>query len=85
MEAAKNTSGTPDLADVFGRPQRSLELGVPSGSSGHRILNVDYELSRVIIEAQIQKYKNQLIALNIQAKDECLEPSTPWDAEDSSK
>lgn len=61
-----------ELRDAFGRNVRSLELGVPSGSSGHRIFSVDFDLAAIIIEAQVEKYKVQLKALNELAKEECL-------------
>ena len=31
---------TPDIRDAFGRRQDGLQLGVPSGSGGHRLFNV---------------------------------------------
>lgn len=65
------SSGESKLIDAFGRRSRSLELGVPSGSSGHRIFQVDFELAAIIIEAQVEKYKQQLKALNVLAKIEC--------------
>lgn len=63
--------GDSKLIDNFGRQARSLQLGVPSGQSGHRILNVDFDLAAIIIEAQILKYEQQLVALNEIAKMEC--------------
>src|SRR5262249_2372342 len=59
-----------DLIDSFGRHRHSLQLGVPDGS-GHRIFNVDPDLAFIIIDAQVIKYKQQLIALNQLAKAEC--------------
>lgn len=64
------------LRDGFGRNVRTLELGVPSGSSGHRIFNVDFELAAIIIEAQVEKYKVQLKALNELAMTECMSNNT---------
>lgn len=60
------------LRDAFGRNVRSMELGVPSGSSGHRIFSVDFDLAAIVIEAQVEKYKVQLKSLNELAKEECL-------------
>ncbi len=70
------------LIDAFGRRSHSLELGVPSASGGHRIFQVDYELAAIIIEAQVEKYKAQLKALNEMALLECsnndtCSPTTP--------
>lgn len=59
------------LIDAFGR-RCTIEMGIPSGGSGHRILNVDNDLALLVIEAQIEKYKSQLKALNEIAKDECM-------------
>lgn len=60
------------LKDVFGRERATLELGVPSGNSGHRIFNVEYDLAKIIIEAQIKSYETSLAALNVLAAKECL-------------
>lgn len=61
------------LKDAFGRQQPTLELGVPSGSNGHRIFKLEYKLATIIIEAQILEYKQSLKALNELAAKECLD------------
>ncbi len=65
------------LIDAFGSQKRRLELGIPSGSSGSRLVNVDPDLAVIIIEAQIGKYKSQLGALNQIAALECIVDDKP--------
>ncbi len=79
MREAIKVHGTPQLIDVFGRRQNTWELGVPSGMNGHRIFSVDPELGFVVIEAQILKYKSQILALNELARNECLSDSIDWE------
>lgn len=73
IETKKTVEQTEHYAirDAFGRDARTLQLGVPHGSNGHQILNVDFELASIIIEAQIEKYKIQLKALNELCAMEC--------------
>ena len=52
----------PDFRDAFGRPQRGLQLGVPSGESSHRVFNVQWEMALPILQAHIAKQK-ALIAI----------------------
>lgn len=42
----------PTLSDVFGR-RRHLEMGVPSGETGHRIFQVSPRLAESVIRAHI--------------------------------
>lgn len=72
-----------DLVDVFVNRQNSLQLGVPSGRSSHSIFQVDFELAAIIIDAQILKYKQHLVALNEVAKAECLSNETVWNNEEN--
>lgn len=67
-EDIKNGS-PPDLRDPFGR-QRNLQLGVPMGDSGHRVLDVKPELAFAIIENHIADKKALLTVLNQRAKTE---------------
>lgn len=57
----------PTLHDAFGR-QRHLELGVPSGQSGHRIFQVAPELAESVIRAHIGKKKSELVEANERAR-----------------
>lgn len=57
-----------DLRDTFGRRVGGLQLGVPSGSNGHRLFNVEWELAKPILQAHIAKTKARLLALNEKAK-----------------
>lgn len=50
MKIELERTGDERLIDAFGR-KRGLELGVPSGSSGHSIFNVRIDLGIQIIEA----------------------------------
>jgi hypothetical protein len=57
----------PDIRDGFGRRQKCLQLGVPSGLGGHRLFQVQWDLARPMIEAHIAQTKARLSALNIKA------------------
>ena len=57
----------PDIRDVFGRPQNGLQLGVPSGETGHRLFNVPWSLAQPIIEAHVAEQRAALQALSIKA------------------
>jgi hypothetical protein len=59
-----------DIRDVFGRNHHSLQLGIPSGDSGHRIMHVPYQLAIPIIEATIASHHARLKALNEKARAE---------------
>ncbi len=65
----------PDFRDNFGR-RRGLQLGVPSGSSGHRLLDVAPRLAKIIIKAHIDDKKSEIEALCMTAKRE-LSRSSP--------
>lgn len=58
-----------DLRDSFGQPQ-NLQLGIPSGSTGHRLYDVKPELAVCVITAHIGDKKAKLIALQTIAKQE---------------
>lgn len=59
-----------DIRDVFGRRQYRLQLGIPSGDNGHRILHVPYELAIPVIEATIASHRAALKALETKARAE---------------
>lgn len=58
---------TPDIRDAFGRHQDGLQLGVPSGSNGHRLFNVPWTMARPIIEAHIAQQRSIIAVLNEKA------------------
>jgi hypothetical protein len=58
----------PDIRDAFGRLQDGLQLGVPSGNSGHRLFNVPWTLAKPILEAHIAHHKSKIVALTEKAK-----------------
>lgn len=66
MKEALATTGEPKLMDGFGH-RRGLELGVPSGSSGHRIFQVPPELAVQVIEVHRQKQEELLKELRSHA------------------
>ncbi len=53
-----------DIRDAFGRRQNGLQLGVPSGDSGHRIFDVPWPLALPIIEAHIAHHKTRIALLS---------------------
>ena len=58
----------PDFRDAFGRQANSLQLGVPSGNSGHRLFEVPWSLAKPIIEAHIANHKSRIAALSEKAR-----------------
>jgi hypothetical protein len=60
----------PDIRDAFGRRQDGLQLGVPSGNSGHRLFNVPWSICRPIIELHIQRQRTQITILTQKAQEE---------------
>jgi hypothetical protein len=48
---------TPDIRDAFGRRQRGLQFGVPSGDNGHRLFDVPWTLAKPVIEAHIAHHR----------------------------
>lgn len=51
------------VRNAFGEHCR-LQLGVPSGDSAHRILDVSPALAKIVIESHIHDKKSELAALN---------------------
>lgn len=68
-----------DIRDAFGHRHRELQLGVPSGQTGHQLCGVSYELAVPVIEAHIAKMHAQLSALSALATVEAGRPSQPTD------
>lgn len=60
--------GFPDLRDAFGSRQHGLQLGVPSGTIGHRLYEVTPELARYVIEAHVGKMQGRLVELCTMAR-----------------
>ena len=60
----------PDVRDAFGRQQGGLQLGVPSGSSGHTLYNVPWNLCAPILRAHIQHHLSRIDALTELARAE---------------
>jgi hypothetical protein len=58
----------PDIRDAFGRPQGGLQLGVPSGESGHRLFHVPWSLAKPVIEAHIAHHRSKISALTEKAR-----------------
>lgn len=54
----------PDIRDAFGRQQRGLELGVPTGPTSQRLFHVDYQLAVPIIEAHIAQQRATIAAMS---------------------
>lgn len=60
----------PDIRDAFGRLQHGLQLGVPTGANGLRLLNVEWSLAKPVLEAHIAKQRAEIAALNEKARAE---------------
>lgn len=66
---------SPDIRDGFGRHQDGFQLGVPSGSNGHRLFNVPWRLAKPIIEAHIAEKRAVVAALTEKAQAEIAGPA----------
>lgn len=66
MKEALASTGDTKLNDAFGR-RNSLELGVPSGNSGHRIFQVAPDLAVLVILAHKEKQEELLKELRSHA------------------
>ena len=58
----------PDIRDAFGRHQRGLQLGVPSGQNGHQLFNVPWSLAKPIIEAHVAEQRTRVALLTEKAR-----------------
>lgn len=56
-----------DIRDAFGRPQKCLQLGVPSSHNSHRLFDVPWKIARPIIELHIAEQKALIEVLSAQA------------------
>jgi len=70
VRAAMEKVAPVDIRDVFGRPVRRIEIGIPSGDNSRRLLHVEYELAVPVIEAHIAQKHAQLKLLNELARAE---------------
>jgi len=59
----------PTLRDAFGR-LRLLQLGIPSGESGHRLFGVSPVLAEAVIRAHVSNKRSELVVLNEHARSE---------------
>lgn len=64
----------PSLRDAFGRV-RHLQLGIPTGESGHRLLDVSPVLAEGMIRAHMADKRSELVALNEIARTELDAPT----------
>lgn len=64
-EAAKGRE-VPDLRDSFGRRVHGLQLGVPSGDSGHRLYDVSPALAVAVLRAHVAEQQAVLAAIDAQ-------------------
>ncbi|MDP1530286.1 MAG: hypothetical protein Q8M05_12970 [Rhodoferax sp.] len=53
----------PTIRDAFGHP-RHLQLGIPSGENGHRLLDVSPVLAESVIRAHIEQKRADLAEAN---------------------
>lgn len=67
-EAGHNEN--PNFRDVFGRTPRGLQLGIPSGDTGHRLYTVNYSVAAIILKSHINEKKSEIEALCLLAKQE---------------
>ena len=65
---ALRTRDTPDIRDAFGRAVGGLQLGVPSGDTGHRMFNVPWSLAKPIIETHIAHHRAIIETLSEKAR-----------------
>lgn len=63
----------PTLRDAFGRSQQ-LQLGIPSGENGHRLLDVSPVLAESVIRAHIENKRGELVEANERARIELTVP-----------
>jgi hypothetical protein len=62
-----NDENAERIKDAFGR-ERDLQLGIPCGENGHRLLNVSPALAISIINVHIANKKAELVEANEQAR-----------------
>jgi hypothetical protein len=67
IEETRGRYPQPDIRDAFGRRQNGLQLGVPTGNSGHRLFDLPWEICRPVIEMHIAKQRAQVQILSEKA------------------
>lgn len=77
IEESLDWREAPDIRDAFGRRPDGLQLGVPSGNSGHRLFDVPWSLARPIIEAHIANHKARIAILSETARIEIGSSPSP--------
>ena len=65
----------PTIRDAFGQP-RHLQLGIPSGESGHRLLQVSPVLAESVIQSHIANKRAELAEAQERARIELNSQST---------
>lgn len=73
----RSRRAAPDIRDAFGRLSDGLQLGVPSGQSGHTLYQVPWSLCRPIIETHIARQKAIIATLSEKARSEIGEDLDP--------
>lgn len=63
----ENAKNLPVLKDAFG-DRRNLQLGIPSGDSGHRLFDVRPSLADAVIRAHIEHKRAELAEANERAR-----------------
>lgn len=66
-ESMKVDRHAPTLRDAFGRV-RQLQLGIPHGDNGHRLLDVSPMLAESVIRAHIEHKRAELAEVNERAR-----------------
>jgi len=64
----------PVFKDAFGK-RRNLQLGIPTGDNGHRLLDVPPELAESMINVHIAAQKQALVIANEVARNELMLPA----------
>ncbi len=62
LEEANLRRETPDFRDAFGR-LRGLQLGIPTGPGGHRLVDVAPKLGEAVVRAHIEQKRAEISAL----------------------
>ncbi len=72
IQKAKCADNPPALKDHFGYRHQTLQLGVPSGESSHRLYALSFALAEPIIRAHIAHKQAELAEMNEMARLELL-------------
>ncbi len=69
LEELRRQGKEMNLRDSFGQPRR-LQLGVPSGESSHRLMDLQPTLAVEVIKTHIAQKKSELALINERARTE---------------